>query len=221
MVTPEPVIVRIRHGDAAVRSPIHAVIVVALLSALTTALTGCAWLLGFEDGRAEGERLGAAVAELPGVESIETSGSEQNPTMQASALVDVQMSVDASPSDLEGVVLGWNAAAFEQDDKNIRRVLYIEYPTISCAMQVRYGTHVQRLKDTARFLPALCASVEGGRVRIEDRWYSRSVVVSEPDAPVDVGQLRTLPGAIIDLATTDYDNWTIDGIHYAWHEHGQ
>jgi len=193
----------------------------ALISASATVLTGCAWLFGFEDGQAEGERLGAAVAEIPGVESVESTGSMQHPAAEAVARVHVRMRADASPADLEGVILEWNAAASEQDEQSIRRVLLVEYLTPDCIAEVRYDTDVRRLRGTAQFLPALCAAVDGGHVRIEDTWYSRSVNVIEPDTPVDVAQLRALPGAVIDLTTTDYDNWTIDGVRYAWHDQAQ
>lgn len=168
-------------------------------------------LLGFDDGAAEADRLAKVVSELPGVESIEAGGTQQNVSFAASALVYVQMSAGASPEDLERVILEWEAAAAEREDAHIRRVLEVKYRTDDCVSKVKFGADVQRLKDSAQFLPALCAAVEGGDVLVEDDWQGRVVRVTDPDLPVDVTQIRTLPGA-----TSDHDYWNIEGTSYRW-----
>lgn len=187
---------------------------------LTLALSGCAWILGLDDGEAEAERLGAVVAELPGVDSVRTTGSEQNVTYSAAALVYVELATEAGPAELEGVLLAWDAAGSDlpsgDETDGTRRVLEVAYQTDDCVSAVTHGAPREQLRDTAEFLPALCAAAEGGHVLAEDSWAGRSVLVTDPDLPLDAAELRALPGA-----STGHDVWRIDGTEYRWTEDGE
>lgn len=183
---------------------------------LTLGLSGCAWILGLDDGEAEADRLASAVAELPGVADVEMSGGGEG-IGSAYALVYVQMSANAGPAELERVLLAWDAAGsnFPSGDETdgIRRVLEVTYQTDDCVSAVTHGASREQLRDTAAFLPVLCAAAKGGRVSVEDDWAGRSVRVVDPELPLDAAELRALPGA-----STDHDVWRIDGTEYRWTE---
>lgn len=189
-------------------------------ASVAIALSGCASILGLDDGEAEAERLGAVVADLPGVDSVRTTGSEQNVTYSASALVSLEIAAEAGPSELEGVLLAWDAAASDppsgDETDGTRRVLEVTYRTDDCVSAVTHGAPREQLRDTAEFLPALCAAAKGGQVSVEDNWAGRSVRVVDPELPLDAAELRALPGA-----STDHDVWRIDGTEYRWSEDGE
>lgn len=189
------------------------------VGSLTLGLCGCAWVLGFRDGEAEADRLARVVAELPGVADVEMSGGGEG-IGSAYALVYVQMSADVGPAELEGVLLAWDAAGSNSPsgDKTdgTRRVLEVTYQTDDCVSAVTHGASREQLRDTAIFLPVLCAAAKGGRVSVEDDWAGRSVRVVDPELPLDAAELRALPGA-----STYHDVWRIDGTEYRWTEDGE
>ncbi|OYC97974.1 hypothetical protein [Microbacterium sp. Yaish 1] len=181
---------------------------IAIASAL---LSGCSLLLGLDDGEAEADRLQAVVENLPGVDDVDTFGSEQSITYAATARNVVHMAPTATADEFAAVLLAWHSAANDPDvNDGISRTLEVEYRGDRCEAVVNYETAPEQLRGTAEFLPAACDAHAAASIRTDDTWYVREAFINGTASdPVDIAQLRGLPGAV-----TPFDIWKVDGTEH-------
>lgn len=177
-------------------------------------LSGCSLLFTFDDGKAEAARLRAVIEDLPGVDSVDVDGSQQSPTFAATARTQVHLVPTATADEFEAVLLAWHSAATDPDaDDGIRRKLDVDYRAGRCEAEMDADTPSEQVEGTARFLPAVCDGYPAVSISTDDTWYSRNVTIRGADdsagTPVDIDQLRHLPGAI-----TPLDIWKVDGTEH-------
>jgi hypothetical protein len=199
------------HRRGAIR---RAVTLLSLVIASGVLLSGCSF--PWDIGQHEADRLGRAVEDLPGVETVEATGTTNNITYPASAHTDVRMSSDATPEQLEAVLLGWRAAADPGDepDRLSKKSIAVTYRSAHCETLAVLEVSAEQMEDTATFLPALCEAVPGGTVAISDTEDGRNVTIGPPGAahdPIDVERLYALPGA-----KTGHDDWEVGGVEHRW-----
>lgn len=186
-------------------------VVGAQIGIASALLSGCSLLLGLDDGEAEADRLRPVVENLPGVDAVDTFGSEQSPTYAATARNVVRMAPTATADEFEEVLLAWHSAANDPDvNDGIRRTLEVEYRGDRCEAVLDHETAPEQVRGTAEFLPAACDANAAASIRTYDTWYVREVSTNGTASdPVDIAQLRSLPGAV-----TPSDIWKVDGTEH-------
>lgn len=208
-----------KRGDA--RSAVRMVVLVILLVVAMVAAVPVAWVISLlvhqEKGPRESDRLLAVVENLPGVSSADGEGSSSI-SYSSTVRTAVTMSSSATSEQLEDVLLTWTAAANPNHEPTFEKWLHVSFDDGECApsaIGTTDQTPVTQLKDTVRFLKAMCAHTPTASVTVRDDQDERHVEIDHPQesTPEQLGieQLRRLPGA-----TTERDVWQIDGVLYDW-----
>ncbi len=189
-----------------------------LVSAICTAtlgvlsLTGCA--IHLPDGQLEADRLAESIEGMPGITSLRAHGITGSFGTEGYAKITIETTPSISVVELEPILRAWRLAA-SNSDSHLRRELNVDVKETSCSLVVSHEVKPGQLDDSARFFPALCAAAPGQGVFLDDDWEGRSLKVRAPrgeaELPLDVEQLRALPGA-----TTDHDFWDIYRVEYRW-----
>jgi hypothetical protein len=176
---------------------------------------GCSALLGHQNqGPAEAERLIDIVEDLPGVSSVTGDGSSSiSYTSESNTYV--TMSTDATPEQIETVLITWKTAANPDDTYTWDKWLSVSLDNGECRTGTTDRTPVEQLKDTVAFLPELCALTPDASVDVSNDRDERWVRIEYPEGvtpePLDLDALRLLPAV-----TTGVNEWAIAGVIYDW-----
>ncbi len=204
-----------------VHSSVRKIVLVVLLVAALVAAVPVMWVASLldhsEKGSRESDRLVAIVENLPGVSSADGEGSS-SVSYSSTVRTGVTMSSSATSEQMKNVLLTWRAAANPNNELTFEKWLYVSFDDGGCApsgVGTTDQTTVTQLKDTVRFLEAMCAHTPAASVTVSDDRDERHVEIDYPQDPtpeqLDLEKLRRLPGA-----TTERDVWEIDGILYNW-----
>lgn len=176
---------------------------------------GCSALLSHQNqGPDEAERLIDIVEDLPGVSSVTGEGSSSiSYTSESNTYV--TMSTDATPEQVETVLIAWKTAANPDDSYTWDKWLSVSLDDGECRTGTTDRTPISQLRDTVVFLSELCTLTPGASVSVsndrDERWVRIEYPEGATPGPLDLDALRLLPGV-----TTEVNEWEIAGVIYDW-----